>query len=813
MVLGGTLPSLPQIDDQSVDLNLPFSLTFDAADGGDGAITYSVDGNPSWLSLTDRTLTGTPTSTGSHTISITATDADNDTDTVRFVLTVAPGTNAPGAPTAPTLTAPTTRSLRIALSADPASAQPITSRDIRYKATSTGAWTTLQDITSPQTITAGIVHSTEYEAQWRANSSLGEGNWSPSATVTTPAATPPAAPDPPTLTTLSTSSIRADWTAPDGGAAAITSYTLDFRRQNEGATPPLLIAKRPHLHLHRPRSRRHLRIQSASPQRRRRQRVHQLDRADHHPQPTPTPPDPPTVLALRADRIRISWTAPANNGGGAITRYDVRTRETGGSWNTLNNIASPYDLVVIAGLTWETQVRAHNAGGTGPWSTSTSTPLPATNQAPDAPADAPTLQVLGENSIRATFIEPDSNGILLTQQDIRIRATGTAAWTTQTNVASPYTFTALTHTTEYEVQTRGINFGGAGAWSTSRTATTTAPNLTPTAPAIPNQSATANSHFSYPLPLATGGNPPITTTANQLPPGLTLTNGEITGTPTTPGTTAVTVTYTDADGDTAHRTFNITIITDLSPTAGATPNQAFIGGSTHTFQIAQGSGGNPPLTTAVAGNPANTSFDPQTNTLTVGPATAIGNYTITVTYTDADGDSATDTFNLAIQTDIDPVPGFTPDATFIAGDEHTLTIAAATAGNTPITTSISGNPPNTVYSAATRTLAISANAAPGSYTITVTYTDVDNDTATADFTLTITPDAHPVAGNTPDQAFINDRTPHSNHRHRRRRQRPSHHINHRPTQRRRVRPQHPHPHSADNHKPRRLHCHRHLHRH
>ena len=84
----------------------------------------------------------------------------------------------PEAPTAPTLTA-TDTSITVTLSSDPTSDAAITSRDIRWRETG-GTWATVAGITSPHTISTGIAESTEYEAQWRAVSSAGDGAWSPS---------------------------------------------------------------------------------------------------------------------------------------------------------------------------------------------------------------------------------------------------------------------------------------------------------------------------------------------------------------------------------------------------------------------------------------------------------------------------------------------------------------------------------------------------------------------------------------------------------------------------------------------------------
>ena len=95
----------------------------------------------------------------------------------------------PTQPTAPTVTSTGQTSVSVTLSSDPASDATITSRDIRHKRTADGdsAWTETTGITSPHSIT-GLTAATEYEVQWRAVSSAGDGEWSPSGTATTDSA-------------------------------------------------------------------------------------------------------------------------------------------------------------------------------------------------------------------------------------------------------------------------------------------------------------------------------------------------------------------------------------------------------------------------------------------------------------------------------------------------------------------------------------------------------------------------------------------------------------------------------------------------
>ena len=69
------------------------ALTLSEASGGDGALTYSLSPSVPGLSFdaATRRLTGTPTAAGTHAMTYTATDTDGDTDTLRFTITVEDG--------------------------------------------------------------------------------------------------------------------------------------------------------------------------------------------------------------------------------------------------------------------------------------------------------------------------------------------------------------------------------------------------------------------------------------------------------------------------------------------------------------------------------------------------------------------------------------------------------------------------------------------------------------------------------------------------------------------------------------------------
>ena len=108
------------IADQTVNEDSPVSIdvstAFNDVDAGD-TLTYSVSGNPSWLSFDGTTLSGTPENgdVGSYTITVTATDGDGATATDEFTVTV---TNTNDAPTVANAIADTAATENTAFSLD-----------------------------------------------------------------------------------------------------------------------------------------------------------------------------------------------------------------------------------------------------------------------------------------------------------------------------------------------------------------------------------------------------------------------------------------------------------------------------------------------------------------------------------------------------------------------------------------------------------------------------------------------------------------------------------------------------------------------
>ena len=388
------LPTAAAIADQSATVGTAFNLTFDAATGGDAPLTYAVSGNPAWLTLSGRTLSGTPTAIGSHTITITVTDDDGDTDSASFVLAVAEAAVESTYITGSTLRLDSIDQLELVFD----------------RGTNTGsnggAW------------------------QIDLSGSTGSGGTGPAENSLGPY-------------------VYSETSGSDYGAVADVS----------------------------------------------------------------------TITILES--VMSGWS-------GSGRQIVIRANIAGAGW-TLNT----------EGL----QIQGKSASDTE-WST---------------------IEIIEGWAYSDSYDFGDTISDSAGDDHSCIQIGGWVDFTI--DVPNDHT----------EVRFRNLALDGPGSvwqhdlalWQIALQEGT-AVDLTPAAPTIPDRTGTVGTAFSYTLPLATGGDDPVTTTADQLPAGLSLTSGVISGTPTAAGTTTVTITYTDDDGDTDAAAFDITVA--AAPALAATAN-------------------------------------------------------------------------------------------------------------------------------------------------------------------------------------------------------------------------------------------------
>lgn len=272
--------------------------------------------------------------------------------------------------------------------------------------------------------------------------------------------------------------------------------------------------------------------------------------------------------------------------------------------------------------------------------------------------------------------------------------------------------------------------------------TVAAPTLTLT-PASTTFNPTYGAAYSQAFS-ASGGAGPYTyaVTSGSLPPGLTLSAGTVSGTPSQPGSYTVQITATDAGttGTGAPFTvqqsyiFNVPAPTvTLAPatlpdtTAGLAYSQALSatgGVAPYTFAITAGSV--PAGTTLSAGG------------VLSGTTTTSGTYSFTVTATDAFGQSGAQAYTVVVAVPtLTLTPATLPGA--VAGTAYAQ-VLTVNGGIAPYTTTLTGTPPAGItFNAATRTFAGTPTQA-GTFNLGVTVTDSTGGTAatvTSAYTLTV----------------------------------------------------------------------------
>ena len=227
-----------------------------------------------------------------------------------------------------------------------------------------------------------------------------------------------------------------------------------------------------------------------------------------------TPSAPAIGAATGGDgAASVSWTAPADAGGSAITGYEVQalsgTTVAGSVTLTDPTVRSATISGLVNGTSYTLRVRATNGLGAGAWSDASNAVTPA---APATAPGAPTIgtATAGDAQAVVRWTPGSTGGSPITSYEVQV-FTGTALVRTVTGLpagATSATVTGLTNGTAYTFRVRAVNAVGAGTPSAASNTVTpvAAPVATvPGAPVI--GTATAG---------AAGG--AITATANWTPP-------------------------------------------------------------------------------------------------------------------------------------------------------------------------------------------------------------------------------------------------------------------------------------------------------
>jgi len=232
---------------------------------------------------------------------------------------------------------------------------------------------------------------------------------------------------------------------------------------------------------------------------------------------TGTVPQPPTGLAASAassSQINLSWNAPSDNGGSAITGYQIeRSTDSGSTWNTIvadtGSVSTTYSNTGLSPSTAYTyRVSAINGIGTSsPSNTATAT----TSQAPTVPQPPTGLSATAVSSsqINLSWNTPSNNGgsaitgYMIERSQDNGNTWGTIASNTG-SASTTYSDTGLGASTTYTYRVSAINSVGTSMPSNIASATTNTQMFPPQPPT--NLSATAISSSQITLSWNAPGN-------------------------------------------------------------------------------------------------------------------------------------------------------------------------------------------------------------------------------------------------------------------------------------------------------------------
>ena len=718
-------PSAPTVDDQTGVVRTAVDITLPVGTGGNSPLAYSIANLPGGLSFNTNTrkITGTPTTEETKTVTYTVTDADSDADSSTFIFTIGPEDLTPSAPTVDDQTGTVRRSVSILLPVGTGGDSPL-AYSIANLPTGLSFNTSTRKITgTPTTPQVKTVTYTVTDADNDADSET--------FTFTIEDDLTPGLLSPGNQTGKVNTPVNLTLPVALGGDLPLT-YAIEnlpaglvFNASTREITGTPTTAERKTV-------------------------TYKVTDADGDIgtstftftiNPNLVPSAPSLSDQTGAVNTAVDLTLPVGTGGDGALAYSIAN--------------------LPAGLSFNTSTR--KITGTPTTEESKTVTYTVTDADSDADSETFTFTINPDLAPSAPTVA-NKTGIVRTAVDITLPVgtggDGALAYSIA-NLPAGLSFNTGTRkitgtpTTE-ESKTVTYTVTDADGDSNSGTFTFTInPDLVPSAPSLSDQTGAVNTAVDITLPVGTGGNSPLTYAIANLPAGLVFNTStrRITGTPTTAQRKTVTYTVTDADNDADSETFTFTINSDLAPLAPTLSDQTGEVGTAVALTLPVGTGGDSPLSYAIANLPAGLSFNTSTRRITGTPTTA-QRKTVTYTVTDADGDPNSSTFTFTIApTDVAPSAPTVADQTGTVNTALDLVIAVGTGGNSPLTYSIANLPTGLSFDTRARRITGTPSAAEVK-TVTYTVTDVDGDTDSSTFTFTILANRGPVARAGDDQTVL-----------------------------------------------------------
>jgi predicted RNA-binding protein with TRAM domain len=239
-------------------------------------------------------------------------------------------------------------------------------------------------------------------------------------------------------------------------------------------------------------------------------------------------PGAPSITSITSGNTQLSVAFTAGvDGGSAITNYEYST-DAGSTWTTRSPIATTSPILISSltnGTSYNVQIRALNAVGTGAATASTA-------GTPSTTPSAPTITSItaGNSQLSVVFTTGSDGGSAITTYKYSIDG-GLNFSTRQTGTtASPIVITGLSVGASYNVQIKAVNVNGDGI-ATATTAGTT--NTTPSAPTITGITISSDTQLSVAITAGATGGSAITNYKYSIDGGLNFSTRQ-TGTTASP---------------------------------------------------------------------------------------------------------------------------------------------------------------------------------------------------------------------------------------------------------------------------------------
>ncbi|GGL92494.1 fibronectin type III domain-containing protein [Nakamurella endophytica] len=304
--------------------------------------------------------------------------------------------------------------------------------------------------------------------------------------------------------------------------------------------------------------------------------------------PAESPAPPTTAVASPGNRsVTVTWSAPADDGGSAVTSYTVQAYANGqavdGGTCTLASPFTPPLQCTVENLTngvdYTFTVTATNAVGTGPASAASAAVAPDNSTpvtAPGAPTAVTAAAGDGQASVSLTAPANDG-GADIASYTVQAYVNGDPVAGRSCTLTSPFTpplscvVAGLTNGTSYTFRATATNSAGTGPSSAASAAVVPAPAATaPDAPATVEAAAgDGRASVVWSAPVDDGGSAVTSYTVQALSGGTAVEGA--TCTLTAPFPSPLTCTVTGLDNGTSY-TFAVTATNGVGSSSASDPS-------------------------------------------------------------------------------------------------------------------------------------------------------------------------------------------------------------------------------------------------